>query len=98
MLEHHADACGNRGLAVRDRSLLTLDENLAGVCFVEPIQDRHQRRLACTILADNAVDRAGHHADRDVLVGLNGAKGFGDAFEFDGGGLVIHEYRSQSRN
>ena len=56
------------------------------VGLVKAVEDRHQRRFARAVLADDAVDRAGHHADRDVLVGLHGAEGLGNALEFNGRG------------
>ena len=86
MLEHHADACCNCGLAVGNVGFGAADENLASVGFVKDVEDAHQGGFACAVLADDPVDRAGHHADRDVLVGLHGAKGLGYAFEFNRGG------------
>ena len=87
MLEHHADACRNRGLAVGDVCLLPADEDFTGVRFVESVENAHQRGFSGTVLTNNAVDRSAGDTDRDVLVGLNRTKGFGNAFQFDGGGL-----------
>ena len=89
MLEHHADACGDGRLAVGDGGLLPTDEDLARIGLVEPIEDRHQRGFARAILADDAMDRAGHDADRNVLVGLHGPKRLGDAAQLDRGHLWI---------
>ena len=63
VLEHHPDACGNRGLAVRDIGLFAGDKNVAFVRFVESVKDRHQRRFARTVFTDNPVDCTGHDAD-----------------------------------
>ena len=76
VLEHHADARCDGGLTVRDCGLIAADPNLSGVCLVESVKDRHERRLACTVFADDAVDCAGHHADADIFIGLHWAKGF----------------------
>ena len=86
VLEHHADARRNRGLTVGNVGFGATDENLACVGFVKTVEDAHQGGFACAVLADDPVDRAGHHADRDVLVGLHRAKGLGYAFEFNRGG------------
>ncbi len=85
----------DRGLAVGDLGLLAVDEDLARVGFVEAVEDRHQRRLAGAVFADDPVDRARHDADRDVLVGLHRAEGLGDAVEFDrrGGSLPCRPER-----
>ncbi len=90
MLEHHADAGGDRRLAVGDLGLLAGHEDLALVGLVEAVEDRHQRGLAGAVLADDAVDGARHDADGDVLVGLNRAEGLGNAPEFDRRRLFRH--------
>jgi len=79
MLEHHADAGADRGLAVGDGDRRAVDQDLAAVGLVEAVKDRHQRRLAGAVLADDAVDRALLDPDRDVLVGLDRPEGLGDA-------------------
>ena len=43
MLEHHADTGADGALAVGDQGGFAVDENLARVRLVEPVQDRHQR-------------------------------------------------------
>ena len=83
MLEDHADPGGDSGLAVRDVGLFAGDKDLPRVGFVKTVEDAHQRGFARTVFTDDPVDRAGGDADGDVLVGLNRAKGFGDAFEFN---------------
>ena len=39
------------------------DKDFALVGFVKPVKDRHQRRFARAVFADDPVDRAGHDAD-----------------------------------
>ena len=75
MLEHHADTGSDRRLAVGDLRFLAVNEDLAAVSLVKPVEDRHQGRLARAVLANDAVDRAGLDADRNVLVGLYWAEG-----------------------
>ena len=55
------------------------------VGFVEAVEDRHQRRFAGAVLADDAVDDAALDDEIDVLVGVNRAEALVDADEFDGG-------------
>ena len=58
VLVHHADA-GMDGVVRRaDGDRLAVDADLAGIGLVEAVQDRHERRLARAVLADDAVDRA----------------------------------------
>ena len=82
VLKHHANASRDRRLAVRDGGLLTFDKDLTSVCLVETIEDRHQGGFPCAVFPDDPVDRSRLHRDRNVLVSLDRAKGFGDAFEF----------------
>ncbi len=63
---------------------LPLDADLAAVGLVEAVEDRHQRRLAGAVLADDAVDCTLAHLQRDVLVGLDRTEALGNADEFDG--------------
>ena len=84
VLEYHPDGRLDCGLAVGDLGFFAVDENLAAVGFVKAVEDRHESRFARAVFTDDAVDRARFDADRDVLVGLNGAKCLGDAFELDG--------------
>ena len=63
---------------------LPVDEDLARVGLVEAVEDRHQRRLAGAVLADDAVDRAARDGEVDVLVGVDRAEALVDADELDG--------------
>ncbi len=84
MLEHHADARADRGLAVGDVHGLAADDDLARIGAVEAVEDRHQRRFSRAVLADDPVDRARHDADRDVLVGLDRPEGLRYPAQLDG--------------
>ncbi len=84
MLVDHADAGADRRLAVKDLHRLALDADLAAIGLVEAVEDRHQRRLAGAILADDAVDRALLYLKRNVLVGFHRSEALGNADEFDG--------------
>ena len=85
MLMHHADAVTDRLARGADAHRLAIDADFAGVGLVEAVEDRHQRRLAGAVLADDAVNDAAFDAEIDVLVGVNGAEALVDADEFDGG-------------
>ena len=84
VLMHHADPGADRRQAVGDRHGLAVDADLAGVGLVEAVEDRHQRRLAGAVLADDAVDGAAADGEVDVPVGLDRPEALGDADELDG--------------
>ena len=86
MLEHHPDAGGDGGLAVGDLGFFAVDEDLARVGLVEPVEDRHQGRFARAVFADDPVDRSRHDADRNILVRLNRPEGLGDSAKLNGRG------------
>ena len=58
MLVDHADAERDGVVGRLDRDRLAADPDLAAVGLVEAVEDRHQRRLAGAVLADDAVDGA----------------------------------------
>ncbi len=82
---HHADAVADRLARGADAHRLAVDADFAGVGFVEAVEDRHQRRLAGAVLADDAVDDAALDDEVDVLVGVNRAEALVDADQLDGG-------------
>ena len=57
---------------------------VAGIGMVKAVKDRHQRRFAGAILADDAVDRALCDREIDVLVGVNRPEALVDADQLDG--------------
>ena len=85
MLENHADAVADRFARRADPDRLAVDADLAGVGFIEAVEDRHQRRFAGPVFADDAVDDAALDDQIDVVVGVNRPEALVDANEFDGG-------------
>ena len=85
MLMHHADAERDGVIGRLDRRRLAADADLAAVGLVEAVEDRHQRRLAGAVLADNAVDGAARDLQIDVAIGAHGAKTLVDADQLDCG-------------
>ena len=83
VLMDHADAQGDGLLAAGDPDRLAADQNVAAVGVIKTVKDRHQRRFAGAVLADNAVNGAAFDAEIDVPVGLDRAEGFGNAAQFD---------------
>ena len=61
-------------LGVLDRHRLAADADLAAVGLVEAVEDRHQRRLAGAVLADDAVDRAALDLQVDVALAWTAPK------------------------
>ena len=64
---------------------LAADADLAAVGLVEAVEDRHQRRLAGAVLADDAVDGAARDLQIDVAIGAHSAKTLVDADQLDCG-------------
>ena len=89
VLMHHAYAAIDRFARTADAHRLAVDADLAGVGLVEAIEDRHQRRLAGPVLADDAVNDALGDLEVHVLVGVNGPETLIDANQFDGGGFGL---------
>ena len=85
MLMHHADAVADRLARGADPDRLAVDADFAGVGFVEAVENRHQRRFAGAVLADDAVDDAALDDEIDVIVGVNRAEALVDADQLDGG-------------
>jgi len=79
VLVHHADArrhgISGPGEVLHD----VVDDDLAVVGLVEPVQHVHQRGLARTVLAQEAVDLPRLDDEVDVVVGHQGAEALGDA-------------------
>ena len=69
VLVKHADAGGDRVAWRRQRQRLAVEHDLAVVRPDEPGQHLHQRRLAGTVLAEQAVQLAGGDVEVDGVVG-----------------------------
>ena len=65
--------------------MLPVDKNLTRVGLIEPVQDAHQRRFTRAVFPNDTVDRARHHADGNVFIGLDRPEGLGNSDKFDGG-------------
>ena len=70
---------------------LAVDQDLALVRVVEPVQDVHQRRLAGAVLAEQRVHLAAPEIEVDVVVGDDAGKALGDPAKLeDDGRLLAH--------
>ena len=83
VLVHHADAVvdGVRGAGHPDR--LPVDQNLAAVGGVEPVEDGDQGRLAGAVLSDDSGDGAPVDGKVDVAVGVDGFEVLVDPAKLD---------------
>jgi hypothetical protein len=45
-------------------------------------KDFHQGALACTIFPENSIDLPGFQRQADLVISLNGTKGFADFLQF----------------
>ena len=69
VLVHHPDPGLDRLARRRERDGLSVEPDLSPVGPVEPVEDVHQRRLAGSVLAEQRVDLAPAHVERDLVVG-----------------------------
>ena len=83
MLVDHADAERDGVVGRLDRHLLAADFDLAAVGLIEAVEDRHQRRFAGAVLADDAADRAALDDQIDVAIGPDSAETLVDPDELD---------------
>ena len=81
VLVDHPDAGGERGAGVARRQRLAEGNDPPGIGHVVAEQDRHQGRLAGTVLAEQRKHFAGMQVQRDVVVGREAAEPLGDSFE-----------------
>ena len=92
VLVHHPDPAADRVLGGRELDLLPVQEDLALVGVVEPVEDVHQGRLAGAVLAEQRVHLALQHLQVDVVVRENAGELLGDPAKLEGG--VSHAARS----
>ena len=78
VLVHHADAGGHGVARAAEGDRLVVDEDLALVRLVEPVEDVHQGGLAGAVLAEQGVDLARLDDEVDRVVGRERAEALGD--------------------
>ena len=93
VLVDHADPGADGILGAGDAPFLAIDQDGAGIGLVVAVDDVHQGRFAGAVLADDAVDAAGRDAQRDRLVGVDGAEALVDAAQLDGRREDLHRHR-----
>ena len=69
MLVDHPDAGAHRVAGAGEGDRLAVDQDLALVGLVEPVEHVHQRALAGAVLAQQGVDLAGLDDEVDRVVG-----------------------------
>ena len=69
VLVHHPDARLDRVPRGAEDDGLAVQQDLACIGLVEPVQDVHQRRLARAVLAEQRVHLAATDVEADVVVG-----------------------------
>ena len=69
MLVHHPDPGLDRVAGGAEGDRLSVQQDLAGIRAVEPVEDVHQRRLAGAVLAEQRVHLAAPDVEVDVVVG-----------------------------
>ena len=87
VLVHHPDPAGDRLLRGAHAHGLPVDQDLALVRVVEPVQDVHQRRLAGAVLPEQRVHLAAPEVEVDVVVGDDAWKALGDPPKLEDGRL-----------
>ena len=94
---HHPDPVLDRGARRVDRDLLAVDEDLARVGMVEPVEDVHQRRLAGAVLAEQRVHLAGQQVEVDPVVREHAGEALRDLSELENRRGVGHPRDSMTR-
>ncbi len=79
MLENHANAEAAGGTRIGDSDRRAVEQNLALVRRLDPINHLHEGRLACPVLAEQRVNLAGLDLEVDVFVGAHAGKRLADA-------------------
>ena len=79
VLEHHADAELARRLGVGHPDRFTVPADLAGIGLHDPVDHLDERGFAGAVFAEQRVDFARQHRERNVVVGQNAGKALGDA-------------------
>jgi len=82
MLMHHADAQSDRVMRIFDLDRFSVDQYLAAVRSLEPVNDLHRRRFSGAVLANDRMYRRFFDLQRNVLVRDRFAKCFAYVFKF----------------
>ena len=93
MLVDHADAVADRVARARHLDRPSVDQDLAGIGPMEPVEDAHQGRLAGAVLAHDAGDTAAFDPQRGAAHRLHAAERLVDPPKLDGsvGRQLLHE-------
>ena len=83
VLVDHGNAQGGRGQRVVNGARLAVDANRPGIRQHEADEHLHQRGLACSVFAQDAVDAAPVQGQVNVIAGDYSPEPLGDADEFD---------------
>ena len=75
------------------RAMASLGELIRTGSLVKAAEDVHQRRLACTVLAEQGVDLVTAEVEVDVVVLDDPGKPFRDAAELEDRPLVVRHPR-----
>jgi len=78
MLVDDSDTRRNRLVGRPPGHIAAVDLHSAGIGLHQSAQDAHERRLACSVFADEGVNLARHHLERRTAVGPDGAEGLVD--------------------
>ena len=88
VLVHHPDPVLDRGPRRAEHGRLAVDQDLALVGVVEPVEDVHQRRLAGAVLAEQRVHLALAQVEVDVVVRDDAGEALRDPTKLENGPLV----------
>ena len=90
VLVDHADAQPDRLPRGVDRDRLAVEQDLALVRVVEPVEDVHQRRLAGPVLPEQRMDLAALELEVDRVVRDQRAEALRDPAQLEGGCVAGH--------
>ncbi len=93
MLVHHADAATDRVLRRVQANGLALDQDLALVGLVEPVENVHQGRLAGAVLPQERVNLAAPQVEVDGVVGHDSREALRDPPQFEDDRAVVSHGR-----
>ena len=78
MLVHHTNPLADGVGGAVDLRGLTADNNLPLVGMIQPVQNVHQRALACAVFSQQGVDLSLFQSQVDVITGQHAGKLLGD--------------------